>query len=106
MANIEYRFNEWRISKDKAHGLSQRAYQFLRSTEGVYSAQQVGEVLYLYHIKKLPAKEIRKTFSFIPYQTITAIFNNRCNVGACIIFFEMMEHEPEMLELLFNQQTN
>ncbi|WP_182006114.1 hypothetical protein [Priestia aryabhattai] len=103
---IDYRFNEWRISGEKAPELSKRAYQLLRSTEGVFSAQQVGEVLYLYYVKQIPKQEIRKRFNFMPQQIVTAIFSNRFNVGACTMFFEMLEHEPEMLELLFSQSTN
>ncbi|MBU8690574.1 hypothetical protein KM918_25080 [Priestia megaterium] len=103
---IDYKWNIYRISGEKAPELSKRAYKLLSANVGMFTAQQVGEVLYLYHVKEMPAKEIKKRFSFIPHQTFRAILRNTFNPEASYMFFEMLEHEPEMLELLFTCQTN
>ncbi|EMI11501.1 hypothetical protein [Anoxybacillus gonensis] len=101
--SINYKFNEWRVSGEKATAWSQNAYKLASIEVGRMSGMTIGAVLYLHCVKGMNASEIRK--SPVAYgmatATIRGIIRGSYSPEAYSIFVDMLETEPEMLDRLF-----
>jgi hypothetical protein len=110
--SIDYRLNEWRLSGEKATEWSQKSYKLLRTNlrADIITGARIGAILYFHHVKGLTASEIRKNpvGTGVPISTIKAIlkgFNSRTGMEskeAYLIFMDMLDTEPEMLDRLFD----
>lgn len=109
---MDYRFNTWRVSGEKAEEWSLLAYRLMRvnilaeRNTGI----RLGAVLYQHYVKGMSPSQIRKSPIGIglPVTSITAIirgynvrgdFNSTAEVYN--LFQHMLETEPEMLDMLF-----
>ncbi|MGG6431923.1 hypothetical protein ACPF7I_06245 [Anoxybacillus sp. D401a] len=104
--SINYKFNEWRVSGEKATAWSQKAYKLLRVNADkscVMSAHSVGTILYLHYVKGLTAQEIKKHSAgkMLLMTTIKGILRGSHSPEVYCIFQDMLETEPEMLDRLF-----
>lgn len=91
------------MSGEKATAWSERAYKLLRATGStLISAQQVGEILYLHYCQRVSAKELVKKYNFISPHHVRAVLKGTFCKEVYNLFFEMMEHEREMLDLIFD----
>lgn len=99
MVNIQ--FNKYYVENEKVDELSPLAYDLLRTESGLTTGGQLGEVLYLHYVKGLPANEIFKLFRFIPFLKIKSICNGKSNYLSYLIFMEMLDKEPEVLDKMF-----
>lgn len=112
---IDYRFNEWRISGEKAESWSPMAYRLINKNIDAefLNGFNIGHILYLHHIKGLTALEIRKTS--LGYGIATNIiksvlkgFGNQSGYEskeAFKIAMHMIEHEPEVMDRMYNIQV-
>jgi hypothetical protein len=98
---IDYQFNIYRISKEKAPQLSATAYELMRAGRGVYTGQQIGELLYKAKIEGVPFKELNKMYYQIPYQNIKAMLSGSFAPDAYAYFCYMVENEKEILDRMF-----
>ncbi|QPA33221.1 hypothetical protein ISX45_10300 [Anoxybacillus caldiproteolyticus] len=107
---IDYKFNTWRVSGEKATVWSQKAYKLVRADVGRISGATIGAILYLHHVKGMTASEIKNSpiawgVSLPNIKGILKGFNSRANresIEAYSIFMDMLETEPEMLDRLFD----
>ncbi|GMO00641.1 hypothetical protein [Parageobacillus thermoglucosidasius] len=107
--SIDYRFNEWMVSGEKATVWTEKAYKLARIEVGRVSGMTIGAVLYLHYVKGRTAGEIRKhsVSNGLGISTVRAIlrgFGDRASQAtkeAYSIFMDMLENEPEMLDVLF-----
>lgn len=104
--SINYRLNEWRVSGEKTEIWSHNAYKLARLEVGRVSGITIGTVLYLHYVKGMAASRIRITpIAFgMASSTITGIIRGTFSPEAHSVFIEMLEKEPEMLEMLFDNQ--
>jgi len=106
---IEYRFNEWRISGEKATIWSPKVYQLLRlnaSNEDI-NGFNIGKILYYHHVKGFSPPEVKdvvKGFNLIKIKSILRGFGRHAgyeSVQAYNTFMELLRDEPEMLDVVF-----
>ncbi|MEQ6375746.1 hypothetical protein RZN25_02735 [Bacillaceae bacterium S4-13-56] len=111
--SIDYKFNVWRVSGERAEAWSPRAYRLIsynQNSESM-SGYTIGKVLYLHHLKRLDAKQIREQLeNKIPINMIKGIirgFNKKYQTAktesyeAYAIAMYMVEHHPEELEKIY-----
>lgn len=72
---IDYKFNQWRVSGEKAPQWSQKAYKLLKVNlnKNGYTGELLGVILYLYFVKGMTVSQI----------------------------MDMLNSEPKMLDILF-----
>lgn len=102
---LDYRFNEYRGSKEQVTNWTKRAYQLMRIESGYFSGQTMGEMLYSHFVKGETLKEISNRYRGFSYQHIRTILSGRFSPEAFIIFHEMLEHEPEVLDDIYTVKT-
>ncbi|OIU71204.1 hypothetical protein [Rossellomorea aquimaris] len=111
---IDYRFNEWRVSGEKAEAWSPMAYRLLskNATSEHLNGFRIGQMLYLHHIEGMSAKEIKHSpvgFGLnltVINATLRGYKRKYMSVGvetieAYDIAMYMIEHEPEVLERMY-----
>jgi hypothetical protein len=110
--SINYNFNKWRVSGETAEAWSPMAYQLISKNRNVehLSGFRIGQVLYLHHIKGLSDKDINK-LSYGYCKNITILRGilkgfrkksvSRDSKEAYYIAMYMIEHEPEILERMY-----
>lgn len=107
---IDYRFNEWRVSGEKADAWSPMAYRLLSKNVSEYvSGYRIGQILYLHHVKGLTAKEIRQTSAGygLAINLIKSVIKGFGRLSssetkeAYEIAKYMVKNEPEVLERMF-----
>jgi len=109
--SINYKFNQYRVSGEKAEAWSPMAYKLINKNvaSDTVNGFKVGNILYLHYLKGMTAQEIRKTSVGygIPTNTIKSIirgFGRQSNVEsyeAYEVAMYMIEHEPEVLEQMY-----
>jgi hypothetical protein len=107
--SINYKFNIWRVSGEQATVWSEKAYKLVRADVGRLSVATIGAILYMHHVKGMTASEIKKhsVSNGLGISAIRAIlkgFGDRASQStkeAYYLFFDLLENEPEMLDILF-----
>lgn len=98
---IDYRFNTYMVSNDKAPIWTERAYKLVRCRNKIVTGQMAGDILYRYYVQNMTASQINTNYSFISIFNIKAMLRGTLLPEAYVIFMEMLEHEPEMLDNIF-----
>ena len=108
---IDYRFNEWRISGEKAESWSPMAYRLINKNIDAefLNGFNIGHILYLHHIKGLTASEIRRTS--VGYGNSTNIIKSVLKGFGSQSGYEskesykiamyMIEYQPEVLKKMY-----
>ncbi|TCP30211.1 hypothetical protein EV207_10634 [Scopulibacillus darangshiensis] len=107
--SIDYGFNEFRVLGEKAEEWSPMAYRLVsKNMTAKISGFRIGQVLYLHHIKGMSALEIKKAEGFgLHTNMIKGIlrgFGREAGAEALEAYtlaMYMIEHEPEMLEKMY-----
>ncbi|PKR86075.1 hypothetical protein [Heyndrickxia camelliae] len=103
--SIIYNFNTWKVSGNKAPQWSQKAYKLMRVNinKRGYTGELLGAIMYLHFIKGMTVTQIRKapTGYNLPSVHIRSIIKGTFSPDAFIIFMDMLETEPEILDRLF-----
>lgn len=112
VTNIDYKFNTWRISGEKAEGYSKMTYRLLNKNlqSDNLTGYKIGHILYLHHLKGMTAQDIKKHpvgyGSSVPtIKSVIKGFGRLSGVEsleAYEIAMYMIEHEPEELERLYS----
>lgn len=110
--SIDYKFNTWRVSGERAEVLSPLVYSLLnKNISAQYlNGYTIGHILYLHHIQGMTAQEIRQhsVGKGIPLETIKSVikgFSQQAgleSVEAYEIAMYLIENEPESLESLYS----
>jgi|GEM_PF-6330622 len=98
---IDYKFNTYRVSGEKAQELSRTAYQLMRSGNAMVSGQLLGEILYSSRVEGKSHKEIKQRFPYLSQMIIKGLLRGTYAPDTFSLFCYMEEHEPEMLDRLF-----
>lgn len=108
---IDYRFNEWRASRETAEKWSPMAYRLLSKNVSSEHTNgfRIGHILYLHHIKGLSAREIKQTpvgygIATNMIKSIIKGFGRQSSyesLEAYEIAMYMIEHQPEVLEKMY-----
>lgn len=105
--SLTYNFNTWRVSEKKAPQWSQKAYKLMRVNinKRGYLGEILGAIMYLHFVKGMTASQIRKTPTGynIPSVHIRSIIKGTFSPEAFIIFMDMLETEPDILDRLFDK---
>jgi NAD-dependent SIR2 family protein deacetylase len=102
---IDYRFNTWRVSGETAPTWSETAYKLVRAGRGIYSGQQLAEVLYKHYVEDMTAQELNRAYPHMSYQHIKTTLSGRYNPEVKYLFMQMLEQEKDTLEMLFTTTT-
>lgn len=113
MSGINYRFNEWRQSGEKAEKWSYMATRLVSKNSEIdrVNGYTIGQVLYLHHIKGMTALEIRKSpiglgISLDLIKSMIKGFGVQASAEAKEAFdiaMYMVECEPESLAVIYGE---
>lgn len=100
MVNIQ--FNKSYVQGEQVDELSPMAYELVRFDNGNINGNQIGSILYWHYVENLSFKEIKELHTGVPFTSIQSICNGKINNSGYLIFIEMLQNEPGVLDRMFS----
>ena len=101
-----YTANKWKVSGKQGQEISDRGYNLLRASNGYFSGQEIGRILYSHYILGNSINVIKLENKPIPIQTMQGILSGTFSPEGFNAFMELAEHEPEQLARLYKEDNS
>lgn len=98
---LSYKFNQYRVSGEVKSEWSALAMELVRVEAGLFTGQQMGQVLYQHYVEGKTVKEVNKNSMGMAFTTVKSIIKGKYSPEASMIFNLMLEQDPGMLDILF-----
>lgn len=98
--NIEYRFNQWRLSGEHTGAYNPLVADMLRQHVGLVSGAYIAEILYRNKIEGVPIRKLKLKSASESYLAKSIIEGNGF-VANKYYFERVLEEFPEQLDRLF-----